>query len=65
MVHDAQFRSSKESHKLKSWLLYNFITPMVAKRYKSVVTISEYARAEIVNFDVCDRNDIKIINNGV
>lgn len=65
VVHDAQFKTTRESHGLKSKILYNGITPWVAKRYKTIVTVSDYARDEIVGNEVCDRNDIRVIPNGV
>lgn len=65
VVHDAQFKSSRSSHDLKSTLLYNIVTPWVARRYRSVVTVSEFARQELRDFDACPRDDIRVIPNGV
>ena len=65
VVHDAQFMSSRASHTLKSWLLYAGVTPCVARRYRTVVTVSRHARREILDYDVCRRDDIRVIANGV
>lgn len=65
VVHDAQFKTSRDSHGLKSKLLYNGITPWVAKRYKTIVTVSDYAKDEIVQNAVCSRDDLHVIPNGV
>lgn len=64
VVHDAQFRSTKQSHDLKSSILYNGITPHVARRYDTIVTASEYAKKEIREYDVCKRDDIHTIPHG-
>ncbi len=64
VVHDAQFRSSRRSHGLKSSLLYGLITPRVAKKYTDVVTVSEYAKCEILDNNVSSRSDIHVIHNG-
>jgi glycosyltransferase involved in cell wall biosynthesis len=65
VVHDAQFMSTKASHTLKSRLLYGGVTPWVAKRYKTIVSVSNYARDELLQYGVCDRGDIQVIPNGV
>jgi glycosyltransferase involved in cell wall biosynthesis len=65
VVHDAQFITARKSHGWRSALLYNIITPAVARRYRTIATVSEYARQEILDNKVCSREDIKIIFNGV
>lgn len=65
VVHDAQFRSSKKSHTLKTAVLFGLITPFVAQRYTSLVTVSNYAKTELLTYKVCERDDIKVILNGV
>lgn len=65
VVHDAQFVSSQASHHLKSRLLYGGVTPRVARRYRTVVTVSDFARRELLGFGICCRNDIRVIANGV
>jgi glycosyltransferase involved in cell wall biosynthesis len=65
VVHDAQFRSAKASFDLKRFFLYDVITPKVARSYKHVVTVSNYARAEILEHGVVQRSDIVVIPNGV
>ena len=63
VVHDAQFRSTPESHGLKSLILYNLVTPAVCRRYKDLITVSNYALDEINRFGVSARSDIKVIPN--
>jgi len=65
VIHDAQFKSSRRSHDLRSRVLYNGVTPRVARRYRSIVTVSDYARRELRDFGACSRDDINIIPNGV
>lgn len=65
IVHDAQFKSTTKSHSLKSYILYNLITGIVANSYKDITTVSEYAKQEILEYKVTKRNDIKVIPNGI
>lgn len=65
VVHDAQFRSTSQSHSLKSFLLYNLVTTLVSRRYKTIITVSDYARREIQNFKVTTRSDIHVVPNAV
>jgi glycosyltransferase involved in cell wall biosynthesis len=65
VVHDAQFRSTKQSHSLKSFVLYNMVTTCVSRRYKTIVTVSNYAKDEILNFKVTTRSDIHVVPNAV
>ncbi len=64
VVHDAQVLSARKSHGWKSKLLYGTITPMVAQRYKAVVTPSHYAKEEILKYAVCERDDLEVVHNG-
>lgn len=64
VVHDAQFRSTVKSHSVKSYLLYNVITSIASRRYKTILTVSNYARDEILKYKVCDRDDIRVAPNG-
>lgn len=64
VVHDAQFRSTPASHSTKSRLLFGAITPIVARRYKTVATVSHYARDEIARFGLTRRPDVHVIYNG-
>jgi len=63
VIHDAQFFSTPQSHGLKSRILYGFVTPIVARRYKTIVTVSQYALKEILNYNICKRSDVHLIPN--
>ena len=65
VIHDAQFRSTPKSFGWKSRLLYGLVTPIVAKRYTKVITVSNYGKAEIETYKVSDRPDIEVIYHGV
>jgi glycosyltransferase involved in cell wall biosynthesis len=65
VVHDAQFRSTSQSHSLKSFLLYNMVTTCVSRRYKTVITVSDYAKREIQHYKVTSRDDIHVVPNAV
>jgi glycosyltransferase involved in cell wall biosynthesis len=64
VIHDAQFMSSRASHTWKSFMLYKSVTPLVAKRYRTIVTVSEHSRGELMRYGVCDRPDVHVIPNG-
>ena len=63
VVHDAQFFSTRQSHTWKSFLLYSVISQTVARRYRNIVTVSDFAKREILEYGVCDRKDISVIHN--
>lgn len=65
VVHDAQFRSSPASHGLRSKILYGVITPIIARRYQRIVSVSHFSRDQIVSYGICDRSDIEVVYNGV
>lgn len=65
VVHDAQFRSSPASHGLRSKILYGVITPIVARRYQRIVSVSRFSRDQIVSYGICDRSDIEVVYNGI
>ena len=65
VVHDAQFRSSPASHGLRSKILYGVITPIVAKRYQRIISVSHFSRKQIVQYGICDRHDIEVVYNGI
>jgi glycosyltransferase involved in cell wall biosynthesis len=64
VVHDAQFLSVPESHGWKSSALYRTITPSVARRYRTIIAPSAYAKDEVLRYDVCRRDDINVVHNG-
>lgn len=64
VIHDAQFMTSRASHTLKSLLLYKGVTPFVAKRYRTIVTVSDYSRDELVRYGLCDQRNLHVIPNG-
>lgn len=64
VVHDAQFFSTRKSHGWKSYVLYGLISKIVSRRYTTIVTVSEYAKREILDYKICDREDIQVIPNG-
>lgn len=65
VVHDAQFRSTSKSLGWKAYILFNLITPLVSKSYRHIITVSHYAKAEILKYKVTKRNDIRVVYNGV
>jgi glycosyltransferase involved in cell wall biosynthesis len=64
VVHDAQFLSAPKSHGWKSSALYRTITPSVARRYRTIIAPSAYAKDEVLRYDVCKRDDINVVHNG-
>jgi glycosyltransferase involved in cell wall biosynthesis len=64
VVHDAQFLSVPKSHGWKSSALYRTVTPSVARRYRTIIAPSAYAKDEVLRYEVCRRDDINVVHNG-
>lgn len=64
MVHDAQTFTHPESY---GWLfsrLYRAVLPVLARRARKVVTVSQYSRSQLCNFLAIDERRISVIPNG-
>ncbi|MDM0043333.1 glycosyltransferase family 1 protein [Variovorax dokdonensis] len=64
MVHDAQVYSSPASYSLafRSW--YRLVLPLLGRRNRSLLTVSGYSKAQLVQFGVAEAERIRVIHNG-
>ena len=63
VVHDLMHRRHPESHSRAFRWWYGMITPLLLRKARTVVTVSEFSRTEIR--DVYGRDDIRIVPNAV
>ena len=65
MIHDAQVFSSPGSYRpgFRAW--YQFALPKIGRRSRRVLTVSEFSRQQLAEFEVADYGNISVIHNGV
>ena len=65
MIHDAQVYISPESYSLpfRSW--YRIMLPLLGKRHKRILTVSDFSRQQLVAYKVAKPEHISVIRNGV
>ncbi|MEI6899603.1 MAG: glycosyltransferase family 1 protein [Bacteroidota bacterium] len=64
-IHDLSFFIHPEWFSKLYQLYYRFVTPMTARRSKSVVTVSEFSKEEIIRLIGLPEGKITVINNAV
>lgn len=64
MVHDAQVFLSPASYSrlFRSW--YRFVLPLLGKRNKAILTVSQYSKEQLSRFDIAPAERICVIHNG-
>jgi glycosyltransferase involved in cell wall biosynthesis len=65
MVHDAQVYTTPQSYSRPFRLWYRFIQPLLGRRHRLILTVSEYSRKQLVEWGVAPADKIKVIYNGV
>ncbi|MDO6724722.1 glycosyltransferase family 1 protein [Celeribacter halophilus] len=65
MIHDAQVFSQPESYSNLFRRVYHFLLPLVARRARVVLTVSDYSRFELEKFGVVPPGKAVVIHNGV
>ncbi len=65
MIHDAQVFLSPDSYPrgFRAW--YHFCLPLLGKRHREILTVSEFSKRELTRFGVAWPNRITVIHNGV
>ena len=63
MIHDAQVHETPSSYAPAFRAYYNAVQPMIARRHKAVLTVSEFARSSLIRHGVAD-NPFVIPNGG-
>ncbi len=65
MIHDAQVHLSPASYSRAFRLWYRMIQPILGRRNRAIVTVSEYSKAQIVALNLCPAERIHVVHNGV
>ncbi len=65
MVHDAQVYTTPQSYSRPFRLWYRFVQPLLGKRHRLILTVSEYSRRQLAQCGVAPADKIKVIYNGV
>jgi glycosyltransferase involved in cell wall biosynthesis len=64
MIHDVQVYTSPQSYSRAFRLWYKFLLPQLARQGAKIITGSEHARRQLVEFGIGRAEDISIINHG-
>lgn len=65
MVHDAQVYTTPQSYSKPFRLWYRFMQPLIGRRHRLILTVSEYSKTQLVSWGVASADKIKVIYNGV
>lgn len=65
MIHDVQVHLTPESYSRGFRLWYHAVQPLMAKRHRHILTVSEFSRQEIAKAGLCDLGHISVVHNGV
>jgi glycosyltransferase involved in cell wall biosynthesis len=65
MFHDAQVYISPKSYSKLFRMWYKLIQPLIGKRHKRILTVSDYSRRQLASYAVAPTNKISVIHNGV
>lgn len=65
MIHDAQIYTmpSSYSRSFRAW--YRFVLPVIGRRHRQILTVSQYSARQLVEFGVAPADRITVIHNGV
>lgn len=63
VVHDAQQYSTPDSFHWKNRLLYRTVTPAVCRRHERILTVSEFAKQQILHHRLCEAGKIAVVHN--
>ena len=65
MIHDVQVHLSPKSYSKGFRLWYHAVQPLMAKRHRHILTVSEFSRQEIAKAGLCGLDHISVVHNGV
>lgn len=65
MIHDVQVRLSPSSYRMGFRLWYHFVQPIIARRHRGILTVSEFSRQEIIKARLAPPERVAVIHNGV
>lgn len=65
MIHDVQVLLSPQSYPAGFRAWYRLVQPIIARRHRHILTVSEYSRGQIVDAGLCGSDKVTVIHNGV
>lgn len=65
MIHDAQVHLSPQSYGRGFRLWYRFVQPILGRRNRAILTVSEFSRSQIAALGICPAERIWVVHNGV
>lgn len=65
MIHDLQVRISPQSYSRGFRWWYRFTQPILARRNRMILTVSEFSRGEIIKAGLCPPERVAVVHNGV
>lgn len=65
MIHDVQVLLSPQSYPAGFRAWYRLVQPIIARRHRHILTVSEYSRGQIVSAGLCGPDKVSVIHNGV
>ena len=64
MIHDTQVFAMPENFSKSFVLFYRLVLPLLGRRARSVLTVSEFSRKQLSHFNVAHDNKIRVVMNG-
>jgi glycosyltransferase involved in cell wall biosynthesis len=65
LIHDAQVHLSPDSYSKAFRLWYKLVQPLLGKRHKQILTVSEFSRTELSKAGVSPAHKTSVLHNGV
>lgn len=65
IIHDAQVFTSPNAYSRLFRIWYKILLPMIGRKAKLVLTVSEYSKLELEKYGVAPKGKIKVIPNGI
>lgn len=65
MIHDAQVHIARHSYSRGFRLWYKFVQPVIARRHRHILTVSEYSRRQLIATGLGTADRVSVVHNGV
>ena len=65
MIHDAQVHTSPQSYSRGFRLWYHLIQPILGRRNRAIITVSEFSKSQIADLGIAPAERIHVVHNGV
>jgi len=65
MIHDAQVHIARHSYSRGFRLWYKFVQPIIARRHRHILTVSEFSRRQLIAARLGTPDKVSVVHNGV